>query len=467
MRSILITSRALIPAASLALLVSACGGGSAAAGSNTTPARTNDGQVVQTADGSAVSERAHNQWQDALTRFRQQETQGWNASSCDDIGGKFEAAADTQGGRFAEALYMAGLTHDRCGRGEQSLAFYNRALQANERYCQARVAVGLSQLAQGREAEAFTTFQRAIQANAQCTEGYVNLAILQRARGGDQVREALNNLRRALAIDAQYLPAFNQMALLYFEQATSDPQRLDLAEVVCSAATRINGNYAPIYNTWGLINDRQGNIIGALAKFERAFTLDNSIFEAHMNFGRITVKFRGYQDAKRAFERAVALRPRDYDAHIGLGIALRGLGQVQEAKAQYEAAREIDANRPEAYFNLGVLYQDYMQGEPAELQQALQYYDQFIARAGSNAAFADTVQDLRRQCAVQTGGSTRRRGRATCRPGRQQNIRTALEVGEQMRQLQQMQNQQQPAPAAPAPTPPTSAAPPPEAPPAS
>ena len=46
---------------------------------------------------------------------------------------------------------------------------------------------------------------------------------------------------------------FNQMALLYLDQAADNPQLLDLAVVVCRQAQQINRDYAPIYNTWGLI----------------------------------------------------------------------------------------------------------------------------------------------------------------------------------------------------------------------
>ncbi len=193
---------------------------------------------------------------------------------------------------------------------------------------------------------------------------------LQRARGGADVREALNNLRRALAIESQYLPAFNQMALLYLDlaQTADNEQMLDLAAVVCRQAQLIDRNYAPIYNTWGLVFVKKNDIIQALRMFEQATHLDNNMFEAYMNFGQITLGFRGYEDAKNAFSRAVELRGNDYDAHIGLGAALRGLNQMPQAQAEYEHAIQLDGARPEAYFNLGLLYQDYMSGSIDDLR---------------------------------------------------------------------------------------------------
>src|SRR5690606_33491827 len=98
----------------------------------------------------------------------------------------------------------------------------------------------------------------------------------------------------------------------------------------------------PIYNTWGLIKLERGDLLSALQMFQRAIELDDSIFAAQMNFGQITLGFRGYRDAKRAFERAVQLRPRDYDAIVGLGAALRGLEEFDAAEKQYKKAIEID-----------------------------------------------------------------------------------------------------------------------------
>src|SRR5690606_14940289 len=128
----------------------------------------------------------------------------------------------------------------------------------------------------------------------------------------------------------------------------------------------------------------QGNIIAALAKFERAFNLDNTFFEAYMNFGQLTLSYRGYEDAARAFTRARELQAGNYDAIVGLGAAQRGLAQLDEAEATYRAAIQNDAARPEAYYNLGLLYQDYKGGGIPDLQQAQQFYEQFTQRAGSN-----------------------------------------------------------------------------------
>jgi len=430
--------------AAASLLAAACGG------SSSTAATDERGNTITTAGGTAVTQEAHNRWNRALARFQEVDgARGWNGETCSGVSGAFEGAIDAQGGNFTEAIYMRGVVAQRCDDEDAARGFYNRALETNQTFCKARSAIGTMELTAGQTQQAEQTFRRALTDDTRCTEAYVNLAVIQRQRGGADVREALNNLRRALAIDANYLPAFNQMALLYLELSEGDEnvQMLDLAGVVCRQAQLLDRDYAPIYNTWGLINVRQDNIIEALQLFQRATNLDNDMFEAHMNFGEITISFRGYEDARNAFTRATELRPNDYDAHIGLGAALRGLSQMPRAQSEYERAIEIDAARPEAYFNLAILYQDYMDGSADNLRRAKQFYDQFLSKVGSNERFATTVESVRRRCRIpRSSDSARRRRRirsSDCRPGRMQNIDTALEAMAEIAAMEAQSRRQQ------------------------
>ncbi len=445
------SSSSALPAVFCALLGLAvgCGGSSAAGGGSTTPAnaaKDSAGNVIKSSSGAAVSKEAEANWKEAVAAFEAAEKSGWNEATCDSVGKEFSRANREQGGRFAEALYMSGLVLDRCGKRDDALKLYNEALAVDAKLCGARVGVGVSDFRAGREAQAFSTFERAVRDDARCTEGYTNLAMMQMARSGASNEDALNNLRRALAINATYLPAFNQMALLFLGRAQGNAKMLDLAAVVCRQAQLINANYAPIYNTWGLINMRKQNVFDALRMFERASQLDSSIFEAHMNFGEITLGFRGYEDARKAFTKAVELKPKSYDAHVGLGAAMRGLGDAEGAKKQYEEARAIDGSRPEAYFNLGLLYQDYMSGSVPDMKQALAFYQDFVQRARGNTTYKPTVDEIERRC-ESSEAKKKRKSSKSCRPGRKQNIELAIEAMAAMAEMEKQAGASAPPPA--------------------
>jgi tetratricopeptide (TPR) repeat protein len=440
-----------LTAIALPALLAACGGGGG--GEPAAPAvDPATGDVIRTSSGGEVSEAAMNYWNDGERMFAEAEEQGWTPERCSGAREQFREANRQNGGTFVEAIYMQGVVAERCGEPAEAQRFYTEALGNDESFCRARVGIGVQALREGNTQPARAAFERAIRDDPRCTSAYVNLAIIQRAEGTEESRrEALGNLRRALAIESDYLPAFNQLALLYYDLAEGNRDMLDLAGVVCRQAQLIDEDYAPIYNTWGLIKVRQEDIVAALRLFQRSFVLDDSIYEAYMNFGALTLSYRGYEDARQAFTRATELRPDSYDATIGLGAALRGLARIDEAQAAYERAREMDATRPESYFNLGLIYQSYKDGSVASLRRAQELYREFAQRAGTDEAYARQLEDVNRTCRrlpQRVVERRRRHARRTgnrqslspyaddCRPGRIQAIDDAIELMAEMEQMQ-------------------------------
>ena len=378
-------------------------------------AHTAGGEVIRTqGTGQAVSLTAHQRFEAAAHSMHDHDEANnghgdWVAGVCNDVAGQFGDAANEQpGGAFAEAWFDQGLVYMRCANTDRARASMEHAIQVsqNQNYCRARAQLGVYQYRAGQHGDAETTFNRAIHDDANCVEAYTNLAMLQRERNqGQDAVNAVGNIRQALARDDKYVPALNQLALTYLAQAGDDPrsQRLMLAGIVCSQAIQVTtahasdmpadvrGFVADVYNTWGLIDIRSGQIIRALDHFRHAFQTNPNMFEAWVNYGTINLSFRGYQDAHDAFQHAVQLRDNDYDAHIGYGVALRGLGQFPDAQHEYERAQQLDSNRPDSYYNLGLLNESYMGGTVPDLQRAVGLLNQFISKAGSTPRYADAV----------------------------------------------------------------------------
>ncbi len=362
-------------------------------------------------------------WEDAAAVFaRHDEAQDWDGDACRETVGAFERVSAQREGQNGRAVYMMGLVAARCGSDERATQLYRRALELEPGLCDAQVGLAIVDLEAGRVAEARRGFVAAIRADELCAPAYVNLAALQ-ASDPAQREEALNNLRRALSARADYLPALDQMAQIYLASGAENPAMLDLAEVVCRQAQLVDAGYAPIYNTWGLIDMTRGDLTGAAAKLARATELDPRFYEAWMNFGQLTLSQRAYPDAARAFHAARALRPRSYDAAIGEGVAMRGLTRPEDAERLYRAALELDSDRPEAYFDLAVLYQEHLGGSQSQLEQAEDFLRQFVERARRSPRFEGAVDEVLRWC---DETPSRRRRRAQCQMGRVQNIRQAV-----------------------------------------
>ena len=413
----------------------ACGGG----GGANTNVKTGKPTGPTTASGDPLNVQAQKGFQAALDAFvAHDKTNDWNDATCGEVAKQFESAASEQG-KFPEATFNAGLAWQRCGKDTEALERFKKALSEDPKFHHARAQVALYQYkADGNIDGAIGALQQAVlDAQFQNVPALVNLAMFQMQRDGstggsgckDDMECSKLNLQRALAIDDSYMPAFNQLALYYFQQAKkragvvqkkggrsiatnaalgkrADVQQLELASLVCSQAIRKNPSYAPIHNTAGLIQNELGQVNGAVGEFKTAASLDPRFFEAQMNYAFVNLSFRGFDQAEGAFKKALAMRPNDYDAHLGLALALRGQindsnydAQVAAVQAELDACKKIDGARPDAYYNEGILTQEYKAksgGDKnktiASLKDAIKILNDFVARAQGKPEYDGAVK---------------------------------------------------------------------------
>ncbi len=430
-----------IPA--LALLVAACGGGAAGSTGGALDPSKDSGQ--KTRSGDSVSKAAAANFTAAMEAFIASEKKGeWTEADCTGVSGQFDSAAKEQksaGGKdFPEALYNAGLALQRCGKDAEAVARFKSALDADKNFHRARGQLALYDYAKSQNLDtAISSLEQIIRdAKFQNTEALVAVAALQMERGSDQansdgkddLERAQRNIQRALAIDDSNMPAFNQLAIYYLELAKKkaggakargkggrrslvvsggekvdvNQQMLDLAALVTSQAIRKNPKYAPIHNTAGLIQVELKNFNGAVQSFKTARSLDAKFFEAHMNYAAANLSFRGFEEAEKAYRDALKLQPKEFEAHLGLALALRGQisdsnwdKYIADAEKHLLEARKIAPDRPETYYNEAILVQEFKSKGPQNkavpaLKQAAQIYRDFIAKAGSDAGFAEAVK---------------------------------------------------------------------------
>jgi tetratricopeptide (TPR) repeat protein len=429
------------------LLTAACGG--------------SDKPAVKTgADGKPAPGKTAELGKDAQAKFNaavdvmveHDKKNDWNDEFCKEVASQFEAV-----GKNAQALFNAGLAYQRCNDDKNARARFEQALQADPKFHHARAQIALYQYkADSNEDAAIGALQQAVtDAQFQNVPALVNLAMVQMVRdsaqGGQDCKDDLDcakrNLQRALAIDDAYMPAFNQLALYYFQLAKkragavkgttksskgrhvvtnaatakhADVQQLELAALVCSQAIRKNPNYAPIHNTAGLIQTELGQINGAVGEFATAAKLDPKFFEAQMNYAAVNLGFRGFAQAAEAYKKALAMRPNDYDAHLGLALALRGpiTGAetnydqlVAAAQAELDAAKKIDPNRPDAYYNEGILTQEFKAkagGDKnkviSELESAKRIFQTFLEKANGKPEYDGAIKRVKGDGTPKDGG---------------------------------------------------------------
>jgi len=432
----------LVATAALTAAVGCSGNGPGGSGKPAIDPKT--GAQIVDSKGNAVSVAAANKYKDGLEAFtKHDKARDWNEAACSQTAEIFLDAADEQGGKtLVEAIYNAGVSHQRCKQDAKAKEYFQKALSADSKFHRARVQLAIYAFAESGEKnieQAINELYQAavVDARFQNVEGLVQLGMLHMKRGNTTPdKDNMTDLQRtkkyaqsALAVDDGYLPAFNLLALLYLESAKQkagrassgskkaavatnaakkekkiDTQALDLAALVCSQAIRKNPNYAPIHNTAGMIQVELGNLNSAVGAFNTARKLDPTFYEAQMNFAAVNLQFRGFAQAEEAYRAALKMRPNDYDAHLGLALALRGLiddsnfdQMVAAASAELAEAKKLAPDRAETYYNEAILTQEYKAksgGKDAEPQllAAKKLFGEFIAKAGAAPEYADAVK---------------------------------------------------------------------------
>lgn len=414
----------------LLLSVAACGGGKAGSSEGPkAPANPGDKKGL----GGQIDAEAQNSYESALDQFTEVDKSGKWEENCEDVAKAFLDSATRQkqatNTRFPEAIYNAGLAYQRCNKDDKAQELFAEAYRADSGFHRARAQLALFDYKRSKDLNGtIRTLDGIIRdAKFQNVEALVYLAALQMEAGLSD--DALKNLQRALAIDDSFMPAFNQLAVYYMENAKRaaegtrggrrrsslvvsggkkadvNSQQLDLAALVAGQAVMKNPNYAPIHNTVGLIMVELKNYNGAVKSFRRARDLDPKFFEAHMNYGAVSLSFRGFGEAEKAYRDAIRLSPKEYEAHLGLALALRGQiddsnfdKYVAMAQKELDECKKIDGARPETYYNEAILTQEFKAKGSSEettvpmLEQAAKLYREFVAKAGSKPEFKEAVE---------------------------------------------------------------------------
>jgi tetratricopeptide (TPR) repeat protein len=348
-----------------------------------------------------VSKEAKGDFRDAVKAYKS--AGRINKANCASLAAKF-AEVFQDHPKLAEAKFNEGVVWEECGDIGKAERAYQELVRRHPNHGAALNNLGQIFFARGNHGQAMDYFRRA--AALKNSEAYANLALIQRnqALSGGQVhliKESVNNIHRALAVDSFNIEAYATLALVLYDHAKSKSQ-LEMARLICVQATKVDDKYAPVYNILGLILLKQEKVTPALREFRKAVAIDNNFLEAHMNIGAITLSFRDYKSAEESFRRVLTLNPSKQvkkEAHVGLGVALRGQRKYREAMAEYKRALALDPTDVGIAYNQGILIQDYMfdASNPARAIQDLQTASNFLQRYINQGRSSAKKQDAQRR----------------------------------------------------------------------
>ncbi len=112
---------------------------------------------------------------------------------------------------------------------------------------------------------------------------------------------------------------------------------------------------AETLNQEGIELGQQGDVSGAISKFQAAIEADPSSANAHANLGLAFFLQRNFEQAIPPLEKAVELDESNCTAHYNLGLARENRGNLVGAIEDYSRAIECDPDHALAYQGRGYI----------------------------------------------------------------------------------------------------------------
>ncbi len=298
----------------------------------------------------------------------------------------------------AYALHLLGLVHEKKGRSDSALIYYEQAAAISE-YIGDKLGLALSHnsignvySAQGQYPRAMESYQKALKTwedagnKSGIATSYTNIGFLYHMQG--QYGEALDFYQKALAIfeslgDKQRIANLhNNIGAIYYAQGryTEALEHHQKALAIREVIGHKRG-LADSYNNISNIYYSQRRYTEALEYLQRAISMWEALGHkrglalSYNNVGALYRDLKRYEEALEYYRKALAIREALGDKP-GLAVLYNNIGIVYEAKGQYERALEYfrKATRIHeaigneygltfSYANIGGLYSEH--GQPA------------------------------------------------------------------------------------------------------
>jgi tetratricopeptide (TPR) repeat protein len=227
--------------------------------------------------------------------------------------------------------------------------------------------LGAALQADGRFDEAIAHYRRAIALRADYAPAYNNLASSLKSSG--RTTDAIAAYEQALRVRPDYPEAHYNLA-----NALVEAGRREEAIAHYQQASQAIGGAADVHNNLGIALMADGKVTEAITEFRLATQAEPNSAKAHRNLGDTLLKTGTRVEGFEHLRRAVALAPNDASLRYDLGSALLEAGSLDDAIPELREALRLDPNSAEAHNNLGIAL-----GTQSKLAEALAEFDKALA----------------------------------------------------------------------------------------
>ncbi|WP_175735452.1 tetratricopeptide repeat protein [Burkholderia ambifaria] len=256
----------------------------------------------------------------------------------------YDAILHAQPGQ-PDAMHFLGLLACQLKQYDAGLALMERSLAARP---DASYFNNLGNMLRecGRLDDAIAHYRRAVALRPDYPEAHNNLG--NALRDARDPAEAMQSCSRAIELRPGYAEAYNNLG-----NVLQDLGELDAAAASYGKAIAFHPAYAEAHSNLGNVLRAQERHADAIVHYRRAIELNPALRVAHRG---LAIALRATDDFDGALEHARAgLEPDDAEGHCTLGRSLRSMNDFDGAARLFERACEIDPGYAPAWCRLGEL----------------------------------------------------------------------------------------------------------------
>lgn len=222
----------------------------------------------------------------------------------------------------AEVHNFLGISYHRVGHLDSSIAEYKKAVELDPNYHQALNNMGYIYFLKGEYQTALQYFDRALKINPsyqqailnrqKCKEimdGQLKIAafeLFENANAMDSLELKIQNYKRALKIDSNYVDAWNNLGVAYHYYGY-----IDSAVYCLKKALSINPEHPQVNNNIAFLLDGRGDYKAAVYYYQKAILAKPDYVVAMVNLGDTYYNMKDYNSAQTMWESALKLDPGD------------------------------------------------------------------------------------------------------------------------------------------------------------
>lgn len=278
-----------------------------------------------------------------------------------------------------EILYKKGLAELEAGRYEESLDFFDRAINIKpDDITWYKKGNSLKNL--GRHEDAIESYNRAISINPDNNFAWNNKGICLGDLGKNE--ESLESYDQAISINPNDDCAWNNKASSLYTLG-----RYEESIMSADRAIGINPNDDCAWINKGSSLTELGRYEEAISSLDQAISINISSYTglAWLHKGKNLYYLKRYEDAIISFDHVISINPNDDSGWNGKGVSLHALGRYEEAIMSFDHAISVNSINPncvaDVLSNKGVsLY------ELGRYTEAIMSYDRAIGIDNNNVS---------------------------------------------------------------------------------